>query len=100
MSETRSKVHEQHLKKMDREMGELSAAYRTVINKVDLSDLTLKVLRNRQEKIENIVTYINQKYETLVAMMAQISENRKESKDKQAESFAPQTRLEILAVIE
>ncbi|KAL2491374.1 Uncharacterized protein Adt_27002 [Abeliophyllum distichum] len=34
---------------------------------------------------------INQKYETLVAMMAQISGNMKENKDKQAESSAPQT---------
>ncbi|KAL2492925.1 Uncharacterized protein Adt_28553 [Abeliophyllum distichum] len=64
MSETRSKVQEEHLKKIDRELGELSAAYRTVINKVDSSDLTLKALGNRQEKIENIVTDINQKYET------------------------------------
>ncbi|KAL2505460.1 Uncharacterized protein Adt_21081 [Abeliophyllum distichum] len=77
---------------MDREMGELSAAYRIVINMVDSSDLTLKVLGNRQEKIENIMTDINQKYETLVVMMAQISGNMKEGKDKQAESSAPQTR--------
>ncbi|KAL2526131.1 Uncharacterized protein Adt_11185 [Abeliophyllum distichum] len=92
MSETRSKAQEEHLKKIDREMGELSAAYRTVINKVESFDLTLKVLGNRQEKIENIVSDINQKYETLVAMMAQISGNMKEGKDKQAESSAPQTR--------
>ncbi|KAL2526989.1 Uncharacterized protein Adt_12043 [Abeliophyllum distichum] len=92
MSKTRSKVQEEHLKKINREMGELSASYRTVINKIDSSDLTLKVLENRQEKIDNIVTDINKKYETLVAMMAHISGNMKESKDKQAESFAPHIR--------
>ncbi|KAL2491568.1 Uncharacterized protein Adt_27196 [Abeliophyllum distichum] len=91
MSETRSKAQEQHLKKMDTEMCELSSAYRAVAHKVDTSNLTLKVLGNMQEKVKNIMTDMNQKYETLVAMMAQISGNKNEGEDKQAEIYAPQT---------
>ncbi|KAL2512326.1 Uncharacterized protein Adt_17926 [Abeliophyllum distichum] len=72
-------------------MGELSAAYRVVANKVYSSYLTLKVLGTRHEKIKNIMTNMNQKYETLVAMMAQISGIKKKGKNKQAERSAPKT---------
>ncbi|KAL2533919.1 Uncharacterized protein Adt_07270 [Abeliophyllum distichum] len=72
-------------------MSKLSAAYKAVANKVDSFDLTLKVLGNRHKKIENIMTNMNQNYETSVAMLAQISGNKKEGKDKQVENFVPQT---------
>ncbi|KAL2512331.1 hypothetical protein Adt_17931 [Abeliophyllum distichum] len=91
MSQKGSKTQEEHLRKVDREMGELSAAYRVVANKVDSSYLTLKVLGTRHEKIKNIMTNMNQKYETLVAMMAQISGIKKKGKNKQAERSAPKT---------
>ncbi|KAL2470648.1 Uncharacterized protein Adt_38784 [Abeliophyllum distichum] len=90
MTETRSKTHEEHLCKMDKEIGDLSAAYKALSSKVESSDLTLKVLCNRQERVENIMTEMNQKYESLVAMMAQINGGRNDTKEKQAESSVPQ----------
>ncbi|KAL2486237.1 Uncharacterized protein Adt_30993 [Abeliophyllum distichum] len=86
MTETRSKTHEEHLHKMDKEMGDLSAAYKAVSSKVESSDLTLKVFLSR---VENILTEVNQKYESLVAMIAQISGVKNDTKEKQAESFVP-----------
>ncbi|KAL2532846.1 Uncharacterized protein Adt_06197 [Abeliophyllum distichum] len=65
MAKTSSKAHEEHLRKVDKEMGDLNAAFRAMTN-------------------------INQKYESLVAMMAQLRGRRKEAKDKQAESSSPQ----------
>ncbi|KAL2492421.1 Uncharacterized protein Adt_28049 [Abeliophyllum distichum] len=90
MTETRSKTHEDHSRKVDKEIGDLSAAYKAVSSKVESSDLTLKVLCNRQERVENILTEVNQKYESLVAMMAQISGVRNDTKEKQVESSVPQ----------
>ncbi|KAL2475270.1 Uncharacterized protein Adt_36006 [Abeliophyllum distichum] len=90
MTEMRSKTHEEHSWKVDREMSDLSVAYRAIASKVESSDLTLKVLGNRRKKIENFMNDMNQKYEMLVAMMAQINGNRKELKYNQAQSFAPQ----------
>ncbi|KAL2540199.1 Uncharacterized protein Adt_01177 [Abeliophyllum distichum] len=89
MTETRSKTHEEHLRKMDKKMGDLNAAYKAVSSKVESSDLTLKVLCNRQEKLENLMSDMNHKYETLVAMMAQLNGSRSEAKDKQADSSIP-----------
>ncbi|KAL2505058.1 Uncharacterized protein Adt_20679 [Abeliophyllum distichum] len=90
MTETRSKTHKEHLRKMDKEMGDLSAAYKAVSNKVESSYLTLKVLCNRQERFENIMTEMNKNYENLVAMMAQISGGRNDTKDKEVDSSVPQ----------
>ncbi|KAL2460887.1 Uncharacterized protein Adt_44307 [Abeliophyllum distichum] len=90
MTETRSKTHEEHSRKVDKEIGDLSAAYKALSSKVESYDLTLKVLCNRQERVENILTEVNQKYESLVAMMAQISGVRNDTKEKQAKSSVPQ----------
>ncbi|KAL2505089.1 Uncharacterized protein Adt_20710 [Abeliophyllum distichum] len=89
MTGTRSKTHEEHLRKMDKKMGDLNAVYKAVSSKVESSDLTLKVLCNRQEKLENLMSDMNHKYETLVAMMAQLNGSRSEAKDKQADSSIP-----------
>ncbi|KAL2532736.1 Uncharacterized protein Adt_06087 [Abeliophyllum distichum] len=56
MTETRSKTHEENSRKVDKEIGDLSAAYKALSSKVESSDLTLKVLCNRQERVENILT--------------------------------------------
>ncbi|KAL2461714.1 Uncharacterized protein Adt_45134 [Abeliophyllum distichum] len=80
--------NEEHLQKVDKEMENLNLTVRVVTSKVDSCDLTLKVLCNRQEKMENIMSDMNQNYETLVAMMAQISGDRNEA-NKQAGSSAP-----------
>ncbi|KAL2475308.1 Uncharacterized protein Adt_36044 [Abeliophyllum distichum] len=90
MTETKSETHEEHLRKVDKEMGDLSTAYREISSKIKSSDLTLKVLCNRQEKFENIMTEMNQKYKMLVAMIAHISGSKNEDEDKQTENSAPQ----------
>ncbi|KAL2475307.1 Uncharacterized protein Adt_36043 [Abeliophyllum distichum] len=73
---------------MDKEMGDLNA-YKAVTSKIESSDSTLMVLCNRHEKFENLISDMNNKNETLVAIMAQLSRGKSEDKDKQAESSIP-----------
>ncbi|KAL2458013.1 Uncharacterized protein Adt_46101 [Abeliophyllum distichum] len=76
--ETKLKASEESWKRVDKEINNLGAAYTTVAGKVDSTE---KLLRALSTKHDNYMLEMNDKYESIVAMLAKMSM----SKDKQVE---------------
>ncbi|KAL2524543.1 Uncharacterized protein Adt_09597 [Abeliophyllum distichum] len=76
--ETRLKANEEGWKRVDKEINDLGAAYSTVAGKVDSTE---KLLKAMSTKHDNYMLKMNDKYESIVAMLAKMSM----SKDKQVE---------------
>lgn len=72
---------DEHLKKLDLKMTDLDAVFKAVISrlegKLEATDQTLQVFGHRQEKIEDTVLDMNQKYEKMMVMIAQITSDLK-----------------------
>ncbi|KAL2542978.1 Uncharacterized protein Adt_03956 [Abeliophyllum distichum] len=90
MAETRSKSNEEHLKKLDREVSDLGMAIKS-------SDQTLKAVCTKQERMEQLMMHMNGKYESIVSMLAQMSGNKLDQKEKRAIGIAtPHTGSRVL----
>ncbi|KAL2465935.1 Uncharacterized protein Adt_41786 [Abeliophyllum distichum] len=90
MAETRSKSNEKHLKKLDREVSDLGMAIKS-------SDQTLKAVCTKQERMEQLMMDMNGKYESIVSMLAQMSGNKLDQKEKRAIGIAtPHTSSRVL----
>ncbi|KAL2526007.1 Uncharacterized protein Adt_11061 [Abeliophyllum distichum] len=79
--DTRQKTNEDHWKRLEKDVGDLSTAFTALSGKADSSDKILKTLCGKQEKIESYMHEMNDKYDSIVAMLAKLSM----SKDKQPE---------------
>ncbi|KAL2510534.1 Uncharacterized protein Adt_16134 [Abeliophyllum distichum] len=86
--ETRLKTNEEGWKRVDKEINDLGAAYSTIAGKVDSSE---KLLKAMSTKHDNYMLEMNDKYESIVAMLAKMSMSKDKhvegsmSKDKQVE---------------
>ncbi|KAL2461772.1 Uncharacterized protein Adt_45192 [Abeliophyllum distichum] len=78
--ETRLKASEESWKRVDKEINDLGAAYTTVASKVDSTEKRLRALSTKHD---NYMLEMNDKYESIVAMLAKMSM----SKDKQVEGI-------------
>ncbi|KAL2465966.1 Uncharacterized protein Adt_41817 [Abeliophyllum distichum] len=79
--ETRQKSSEDYWKRLDKDVSDLGIAFTLLFGRADSSEKTLKTLFGKQEKIENYMLEMNEKYDSIVAMLAKLSV----SKDKQFE---------------
>lgn len=84
--DTRAKVVEEHLKKLDREVEGMGDTAQEVGNKVETSNQTLKTLCNKHDCMEMMIGELNAKHESPIAMMAQMMGQKGESKDKHGAS--------------
>ncbi|KAL2480758.1 Uncharacterized protein Adt_33724 [Abeliophyllum distichum] len=79
--DTRQKATEEHLRKIDKDLSDLGLAYSTLNGKIDSSDKVLKSMCCKQEKMEHYMQEMNEKYDSIIAMLAKLSVSR----DKQPE---------------
>ncbi|KAL2527082.1 Uncharacterized protein Adt_12136 [Abeliophyllum distichum] len=78
MVKLRSKSNEENLKKLEREVTDLGVAFKS-------SDQTLKGVCTKKEKMEQLIMDMNNKYESIVSMLAQMSASKGNQRDKQVE---------------
>lgn len=66
---TTALVVDEYLMKLDLEIADLGAAFNTVTSRLETTYQTLQVLGQQQEKIEDTILEMNQKYEKMGIMM-------------------------------
>ncbi|KAL2487028.1 Uncharacterized protein Adt_31784 [Abeliophyllum distichum] len=88
--ETRQRANDDQWKRLDKDVGDLGAAVTLSSDKVESLEKLLKTLCGKQEKIGNYMHEMNDKYDSIVAMLAKLSV----SKDKQVEEINIGTNYE------
>ncbi|CAA3010704.1 Hypothetical predicted protein [Olea europaea subsp. europaea] len=80
MTETRSKMNEEHLKRLDKEIADLGVVFKT-------NDQLLQALCTRQDRMEQMMGEMKANPESMVLMLAQLAGNRADYKEKQVEGY-------------
>lgn len=94
MAETQSKSNEDHLKWLDKEVTNLRVALKSL-------GQMLKVLSTKHDRLEEMIGEMNQKYESIIIMLAQMNRVKlilRKNKSKEVQCHFKSVVIKIVGV--